>query len=147
MIERFMDKIEEADTDKDVIIGHLTTMIDANYNDLMECMRNVQSIDVDLCRAGIQIGHGRQRLRSACDIIHSGAIKVKSLHTKRGKMSKMSETIRSLQAIKGIHQSMMSNINTGEVGKAANHALSVLECLKHDSFDKFVALKSIGQST
>lgn len=147
MIEKFMNKIEEADTDKDVIIGHLTTMIDANYNDLMDCMRNVQSIDVDLCRAGIQIGHGRQRIRSACDIIHSGAIKVKGLHTKRGKFQKMSETIRSLQALKGIHKSMLGNINTGEVGKAANHAKSVLECLKSEAYDKFVALKSIGRST
>lgn len=147
MIEKFMNKIEEADTDKDVIIGHLTTMIDANYNDLMDCMRSIQSIDLDLCRAGIQIGHGRQRIRSACDIIHSGAIKVKGLHTKRGKFQKMSETIRSLQALKGIHRSMLSNINTGEVGKAANHAKSVLECLQSESYDKFEALKSIGHST
>ena len=147
MIEKFMTKIEEADTDKDVIIGHLTTMIDANYNDLVDCMRNVQSIDIDLCRAGIQIGHGRQRIRSACDIIHSGAIKVKALHSKRGKFSRMAETIRSLQALKGIHESMMANIKVGEVGKAANHAKSLLECLQSEAYGSYLALKSIGAST
>jgi hypothetical protein len=147
MIEKFMAKIEEADTDKDVIIGNLTTMIDANYNDLVECMRNVQSIDIDLCKAGIQIGHGRQRIRSACDIIHSGAITVKALHSKRGKISKMAETIRSLQTLKGVHQSMVTSIKVGELGKAANLATGLLACLQSDAYAGFVALRSIGAST
>jgi len=60
-----MNKIEETDADKDVIIGHLTGMIDENYDDLMACMSNVQSIDLDLCRAGIQIKSSRRQIGSA----------------------------------------------------------------------------------
>lgn len=143
MTERFMTKIEEADTDKDVIISHLTSMIDANYSDLLECMGNVKSIDLDLCRAGIQIGHGRRKLRSACEIIHSGAIQIKRLNNKRDELQKLSETIRSLKALKDVHQAMLNCMNTGEVGKAANHAHRVVESLKHDAFDRFSALKAI----
>lgn len=67
-----MNKIEEADTDKDVIISHLTTMIESNYDELLDCMTNIQSIHVDLCKAGIQISHGRRKIRSASEILYSG---------------------------------------------------------------------------
>eukprot|EP00601_Ochromonadales_sp_CCMP2298_P025716 CAMPEP_0173274650 /NCGR_PEP_ID=MMETSP1143-20121109/2556_1 /TAXON_ID=483371 /ORGANISM="non described non described, Strain CCMP2298" /LENGTH=282 /DNA_ID=CAMNT_0014211481 /DNA_START=32 /DNA_END=876 /DNA_ORIENTATION=+ len=145
MMQRCLNRIEEADTDKDVIVSYLTAMIDANYAELMQCMRSVQDIDVDLCRAGIQLGHGRQKLRSACTIIHSGAITVQQLHAKRGKLTKVAETVRSLQALKDIHQAMLTSIGMGEVGRAARHAQSVLDCLSR-SFGHFHSLKSIGQS-
>ncbi len=79
IIEQFMNKIEETDTDKDVIIGHLTGMIDENYDDLMACMQTVQSIDVDLCRAGIQVNHARRKISAASNILRAGSIKIKDL--------------------------------------------------------------------
>eukprot|EP01031_Cornospumella_fuschlensis_P043068 gene43068-52633_t len=45
LVERFMQKIEDTDADKDLVISHLTSMIDANYDALMECMTKVQEIN------------------------------------------------------------------------------------------------------
>jgi hypothetical protein len=146
IIEQFMNKIEETDTDKDVIIGHLTGMIDENYDDLMACMTNVQSIDIDLCRAGIQVNMGRRKIASANGILKSGAIRIKELNSKRVKLSEMADTIRDLKALKDVHREMTNCINVGEVGRAAELARSLLDTLNNSSFDQFAALKSIDSS-
>eukprot|EP01038_Epipyxis_sp_PR26KG_P013483 gene13483-18091_t len=147
MVEKFMTKIEKADSDKDVIIIQLAAMIDANYNDLMSCLRNVHDIDLDLGRAGNQIKGARRKIKSACGVLNSGAIKIKSYNAKRDKLQGIVETTRSLKALKDIHRAMTHNITTGEVAKAAEYAKSVMECLVDDSFNKFVSLKTISEST
>lgn len=146
LIERFMNKIEATDTDKDVIIGLMTSMIDANYDELMECTRKVGVIESDLCRAGIQVNNGRRNIRSAMEVIRNGAVKINALQAKRQKVLGIAETIKSLKAVKDIHKAMLNSITTGEVGKAAEFARSVVECLRTDSFDSFSSLKSIGES-
>lgn len=44
MMERFMSTIEETDTDKDMVLVKLAEMIETNYSELMECMRDVSAI-------------------------------------------------------------------------------------------------------
>ena len=41
LMERFMSTIEETDTDKDMVLVKLAEMIEINYSELMECMRDV----------------------------------------------------------------------------------------------------------
>ena len=146
LLEKFMNKIEEADTDKDVIISHLTSMIESNYDDLLDCMANVQSIHMDLCKASILVSHGRRKIRSASEIIYSGAIKIKGINMRRAKLKKLSETVTRLKALKDIHHAMLGCINTGEVGRAADHARRVLESLKLEAFDQFSAFVDLSSS-
>lgn len=43
LMERFMSTIEETDTDKDMVLVKLAEMIETNYSELMECMRDVST--------------------------------------------------------------------------------------------------------
>lgn len=54
--------------------------------------------------------------------------------------------MKSLKVFKDIHQAMIANLNTGEVGKAAEHAKHVLECLHHESYDQYIAFANIKTS-
>jgi hypothetical protein len=44
MMERFMSTIEETDTDKDMVLVKLAEMIETNYSELMDCMRDVRIV-------------------------------------------------------------------------------------------------------
>lgn len=112
----------------------------------MDCINNVKSVSVDLKLAGEHIKSGRRKINGASEVIQSGAIKIKALQQRREKLEGISETIRSLKALKDVHRAMTSSINTGEVGKAADFARSVLTCLRNDSYEEFSALHKIGYS-
>jgi hypothetical protein len=144
--ERFMQKIEDTDTDKDVILGHLTTMIDSNYDELMMCMTKIQDTDTYLIQAGLQSNYGRKRIKSAQELYLQGPIQIVNKTKKKKKLETIIDTIQSLKSIKDLHKSMMSNLNVGDLGQAAHLAMNVLECLKRQNFDKFHAMKGIGSS-
>lgn len=144
--ERFMQKIEDTDTDKDVIVGHLTEMIDSNYDELMNCMTKIQEVDLHLVQAGLQIAYGRKRISAAQSVYRNGPMKIVANSVKKAKLENILETIRGLKALKDVHKAMISKINTGDLGDAAELAKCVLECLKEQSFDQFVSMKNIGGS-
>ena len=62
LTEQFMTKIEDVDTDKDMILSSLSDLIEANYSELMGCMRDVYDIDLDLSRAGMQVVTSRRKI-------------------------------------------------------------------------------------
>lgn len=144
--EKFMNTISDADTDKDIVLGHLATMIEANYGDLMNCIKNVHQIDVDLSSAGIHINVARRKIKECSSLISRGGMKTITLHKKRERLQTLSETISSLKAVKDVHQAMTKSITTGEVGKAAEYAYEVLQCLKSNSFDRYASLTKIANS-
>jgi hypothetical protein len=112
----------------------------------MNCINNVRAVSQDLSQAGDCIRRSRKKISGASEVIQAGAIKIRSLHKKREKLESISETIRGLKALKDVHHAMVSSINTGEIGKAAEFAQSVLNCLKNYSYENFTALKRIGDS-
>jgi len=141
--QKFMSKIEDSDNDKDVIVGHLTAMIDQNYDELMECMKKVQEINVDLFEAGMQIKHSRMKIQSATGFLDKGSINVKNLHLRREKLSGLIDVLRGLKAVKDIYSTMQMKLKTGDVGDAAEYARDIFECFQNDGFGKFSALQSI----
>mmetsp|Transcript_9808 Transcript_9808/g.21994 ORF Transcript_9808/g.21994 Transcript_9808/m.21994 type:complete len:698 (+) Transcript_9808:198-2291(+) len=146
-VENFMQKIEEGDLDQDEVIGLVTTQIENNYSQLMECMELIQSIDVDLCMTGIQLSHGRSKIRSAGHIMNQGVLSVTRLHAERDKLSKRVALVASLQALRQVHRGMLDSLNMGEVGGAAVHAKTLLDCLHLHNYSQFLALKTITHST
>lgn len=144
--QRFMQKIEDTDTDKDVIVGHLTTMIDNNYDELMSCMTKIQDVDVQLIHAGLQISYGRKKIKAASTCLSNGPLKIVSCAAKKERLDHILGTIRGLKALKDVHKAMTVKINTGDLGDAAELARSLLESLMEQSFDQFVAMRNIGNS-
>lgn len=138
--ERFMAKIEETDTDKDMVLSRLATMVEANYADLMNCINHVQAIDVDLERAGLQITSSRRLISLSTDRLSSSSTKITSFSTRKEKLLLLMDMAKSLQVINRIHQSMLGNIVTGDLGRAAECAYNVLDSLRNHFYDQFFAL-------
>lgn len=141
LTSKFMMKIEDADSDKDMILYKLSDMIEDNYGDLMHCMRDVHAIDIDLTRASLQIGGGRRKIGIASSKITSGPLKIVSLNKTRERLILISETLKCLKNIKDICKSMQKCITTGDIGKAAEYACTALSSLQKEPFNKFQALK------
>lgn len=112
----------------------------------MSCISNVKSVSDDLAQAGELIRRSRQRIRGASEVIQSGAIKIRTLQGRREQLQGLAETLRSVKALQDVHRAMVSSLQTGEVGRAAELASSVLMCLRNNSYDHFSALKVIGDS-
>ena len=142
--ERFMSKIEETDTDKDMVLNQLAAMVEANYSDLMDCITHVQTIDVDLERAGLQITTSRRKISSASDLIQSGPSRITALSKRRDQLVLVADLAKSLQMMSSIYQTMLSNIVTGDLGRAAECAFNVLDSVRNNFYDRFSALDEIS---
>jgi hypothetical protein len=143
--QKFMSKIEESDNSKDIIVSHMTAMIDASYDELMGCMEKVQEINVDLFEAGMQIKHSRLKLNASLNNVSSGPMNIKSLYDQKEKLAGLLDVLRGLKSIQDIHQTMMLKVTTGDVGDAAQLARDVIDCFQYEDFDKFFALNSINR--
>jgi len=146
LTELFMARIEETDTDKDMVMNQLATMVEANYADLMECVRDVQAIDVDLDRADLQVTSSRRKISTASEMLLKGPMKITAVHAKRERLLLLVDLAKSLQNIKSVHKTMLTNIVTGDLGRAAECAYSVLDSLRNDSYDRFIALSGTATS-
>ena len=142
--ERFMSKIEETDTDKDMVLTRLAAMVEANYSDLMECITHVQTIDVDLERAGLQITTSRRKISSASELIQSGPSRITALSKRRDQLVLVADLAKSLQMMSSIYQTMLSNIVTGDLGRAAECAFNVLDSVRNNFYDRFSAIDEIS---
>jgi hypothetical protein len=141
LTSKFMMKIEDTDSDKDMILYKLSDMIEDNYGDLMHCMRDVHAIDIDLTRASLQIGGGRRKIGAASTKITAGPLKIVSLNKTRERLILISDTLKCLKNIKDMYKSMQKRITTGDVGRAAEYACTALDSLRKEPFSKFEALK------
>lgn len=144
--QMFMSKIEKVDAAKDIIIDELFSTIEDNYEDLMACMRNIHAIDLDISTSAIQMSIGRRKLQIASDMLSVGPIKIATAKHKRDQLLSIAETVRSLKFIKDLHKAMLTHIVTGDLGRAAEYARSVLKAMNHECYDKFTALAGIKES-
>lgn len=144
MVERFMEKIEDTDTDKDHILSKLADMIEANYSELMNIMRDANAMELDLRQANVTITRGRRSISNATAIITDGALQIAQLHKDKEKMLLIQESLKSLKAVKDIYHAMITNITTGDLGHAAEYACSVLQCWQTEEYSRFKSLETIG---
>lgn len=147
MVENFMMKIEEADSDKDFILSKLADMIEANYGELMSIVRDANILDLDLTRAGMNLQIGRRKIASASELVEAGSIRIAELYAKKERLSAAADTVRSLKNIRDLHSSMLHYITTGDLGRAAEAARCVLVYTRSGEFAcPFTALDNIGLS-
>jgi hypothetical protein len=144
-IEKFMAKIEETDTDKDIIIGEITSMIDANYDDLMSCMRKIQEISYELKSATGSVNFTREKISSAKRFILNGALRAKNLSVRKQKLRSVLESTSNLKKIQLIYSQMQEKMYGDEVGDAAEQCLILYDQLKTDTRTEFLALRNIRE--
>ena len=92
---RFMDAIEEADTDKDMIMSRLAGLIEKNQHEIIASQNDIFSIDIDIARAATQISISRRKMRNVVDIMSQGSIKVTILQKKREKLLSIQGMLKS----------------------------------------------------
>ena len=144
LTEQFMTKIEEADTDKDMILSRLADMIEANHSDLMACVRDAHAIDVNLTRASVQVAGARRKIAAATNVLLKGALKISRMSGFREHLLLVKETVKSLKVIKDLYFAMQNSIVTGDLGLAAEYAGSVLNNLENDTYRQFTSLRTIS---
>lgn len=143
LTEQFMMKIEDVDTDKDMILSSLADLIEANYSELMGCMRDVYDIDLDLSRAGMQVLTSRRKISQASSALEHGAMKIAVLYAKRERLALAAAMAKSLKSLMDVHRTMLNDVTIGSLAKAAEGASSLLFSLQNDSYGKFNALFSL----
>ena len=143
LTEHFMTKIEDVDTDKDMILSSLADLIEANYSELMGCMRDVYDIDLDLSRAGMQVVSSRRKIAIANKALENGAMLIAVMHAKRERLALAAAMAKSLKSLMDVHRAMLNDVTIGALAKAAEGASSLLFSLQNDSYGQFQALFSL----
>jgi phospholipid N-methyltransferase len=100
LVELFMNKIEETDTNKDIILGQLNTFLIERQDELNTCMSTVLDINKDLHAAGELLIKSRKKIATSREIIQIGAMHISNLQLKRDKLAVMVQTVRDLRAVK-----------------------------------------------
>jgi hypothetical protein len=145
LTEQFMLKIEETDSNKDFILGKLADMIEANYSELMTCMRDANDINTDLTRAVNQITYARRQIAQGCDLLDKGSIRIAKLQIDRDRQQLIADSMTSLKLVKDLFKTVQKNITTGDLGYAAECASTLLEWLHSDLYSQFRVLEEVGQ--
>lgn len=143
LTEQFMTKIEDVDTDKDMILSSLADLIEANYSELMGCMRDVYDIDLDLSKAGMQVVMSRRKITQASGALQQGAMRIAVLHAKRERLALAAAMAKSLKALMDVHRAMLNDVTIGALAKAAEGASSLLFSLQNNSYGQFSSLFSL----
>lgn len=114
LTQQFMLKIEDVDTDKDMILSSLSDLIEANYSELMGCMRAVYDIDLDLSRAGMQVVFCRRKISQASESLMAGAMQIAVLAKKRERLVLVATMAKSLKSLMDVHRNMLNDVNIGK---------------------------------
>jgi hypothetical protein len=130
MVENFMIRLEDADSNKDFIMGRLADKIEENFDQLMTIVRDGKDIDTDISSITFQLKKSRRDIGSATTIYTEGGMKISRLNRRKEKLFLVQESIQSLKEIKDLHRAMRQFTNTGDLGRAAECACSVLQCLQ-----------------
>jgi hypothetical protein len=141
--EKFMQKIEELDTNKDVITDKLSTLIETNYPNLIECLSNVDIINNDLCDSSLQITQSRKHLNTASSDIEKYFQKAISLRKQQDKLNLVVDIANSLRMIYSIYESIRHDMTTGDTSKACESAFNILYSMYNDGYDRFIALNGM----
>lgn len=144
MMSKFMSTIEDADTDKDMVLTKLSAMIELNYNELMACMRDVHAIDLDLAKASIQVTNSRRKLNSGMDLIAKGTLNITRLHQLRDRLYQVQTVVSVLQGLKNQYDKLQECLKIGDVGRTAEFCFQVLTALQDDIYDSIKAVNCFG---
>jgi len=134
LTDRFMTKIEDFDTDKDMILSSLADLIEANYSQIVECMRDINAIDTELSQAATKTILCREKLAMASAALCAGPVKVASMQAKRDRLALAADTVRCLKALMDVHKAVQSDLTIGALARAAEGASSLLFSLQNDAY-------------
>lgn len=136
----FMKRIEGLDTDKDLLEAKLGDLIDSHYDEIMQCMQSVETINTDLHDASRRIGNSRGLVLRGAGALGGGPLKVADLKRQISRLEDVSSIANSLSHVQSIYDAMENGIVTGDLGSAAECAFSMLHSYKHDGYDRFSSL-------
>ena len=142
LTEEFMNMIEAADTDKDMILSKLAKMIEASYPDLVACMRDVNAIDIDLARTGVIMTNSRRKLASAENLLVTGSLRITQLQNFRCRLETIQLICQRLKDVKDLFHKMMENVQVGNTGTAAECAIRILQLLQSETYEVLDAVQS-----
>ncbi|CAH0491220.1 unnamed protein product [Peronospora farinosa] len=136
-------EISAVDVAKDVILMKLQDEVRANYSSLIQGMKVVQEVDLDLIRAQIHVKNGRRLLATTKnDLVLSSLAIVK---TKRNR-DRVSEIIRiGLQIVQLFDDEKKMNVALQEHRfiTAVNICIGLRKRLSHDSLQGLTIVKDI----
>ena len=141
--EHFMNRIEECDTDKGMIVEKLSRLIQRNYPALMNQLVDLESIGADMRRALNQIAGSRALLQSGRETLTAGSMHIGTLKKQAENMQLVTHIGQSLLTVRSIKDAIADNLLTGEVGKAAECALHVLHNIRNSEYSQFRALSDM----
>ncbi len=141
--ENFMHRIEECDTDKDLVIERLSRLVLSNYPALMACLNDVDTIRLDMSDAMSSIERSRKSLIAGQENMSVSSTHIVNLKQKISNLSRVSEIAAGLKSIKFVLENVSNNFVTGEVGKAAECVLRVLHIIRSPEFCNFRAVSDM----
>ena len=144
---RFMAAIEEADTDKDMVMSKLAYLIETNRNAITESQNDIFSIDVDLARAATQISISRRKMGNAVSIMNKGSIKVTQLQKKKEKLTSIQDMLKNFKLLNKLSETAIDLSLNGDFSTAAYCLFNLITATMNPMYEKFSILESIREKT
>ena len=87
-------QLSEKDIAKEHVLAQLAARVEANYHALIEGMRNVEEVDLDLAQAGVQCVGTRQRLSVAAGGIRDPLLRILHKRTRRENLQRVAQVVK-----------------------------------------------------
>jgi len=94
-----MENLALYKTQQDVVNRELLQIVQENHSELFHGMRQVQSIDLELAKAAINVKNARRRLNLAKEGLVQGDLRVVQLYRRRARAKQLIETFQNLSQL------------------------------------------------
>ena len=137
-------QLSEKDIAKDHIMAQLATRVEANYHGLIEGMKNVQEVDLDLTQAGVQCVGSRQKLSIAAHGIRDPLLRILQKRIRRENLQRVANVVKGAHGVLALVKEAKASAAGGRLDRAVGVAREARLAIDGDLLKNVSMMDGVG---
>jgi len=131
------ERIQEYSTVSDEINAQLSARVMRNYNDFVQGMQHVQSVETELTLVGVLIKNARRKLKERDAGLVRGSMHITRQQRKKERLTRLLTTLSEFQGVVQIDTNLRQCVNNENYSEAISQHALLKEALSRDKFKQF----------
>merc|ERR1719230_459526 len=139
------ERIREYTAFSDEINAQLSARVMRNYNDFVQGMQQVQSVETELTLVGVLIKNGRRKLKERDNGLVRGSMHITRQQRKSERLSRLLTTLSEFQDVLAIDSNLRRSVNGDNYSEAITQHSVLREALSREQFKQFPGVLALRE--
>lgn len=131
------ERIREYTVFSEEINAQLSARVMRNYNDFVQGMQQVQSVETELTLVGVLIKNGRRKLQERDLGLVRGSMHITRQQRKSERLSRLLATLKEFQGVVQIDTRLRQSVHSENYSEAITQHAALREAISRDQFKQF----------